>query len=115
MTWELYSAELYTSHLRKESKDFFNLHCHICKAALQAIKIAFIPLDARPQGACIWGIALLTQVVIETTAQVRLSLWAIKQYQSPNHTVSAHWFDLIKRGEEGAVVHWGNMSAPAAS
>lgn len=52
----------------------------------------------------------MNQAVIETTVCVRLSLWAIRQYQSSNHTASAHWFDLIQGGEEGAAVCWGNMS-----
>lgn len=58
-----------------------------------------------------WGIAWLNQVVTETTVWVGLRLWAIKQYQRPDHTVSAHWFDLFWGGGEAvAGVYWGNMS-----
>lgn len=69
------------------------LLCHFCGAAWQDVEAPLIPLDAGPWASRMRGIVLVNQAAIETTACVRPGLWAIRQYQSSNHTASARCFD----------------------
>lgn len=94
--------------VKKNDRLTHNLCCHIRKSCIASYKNYLHP--AHPWVAYIRGLFAVNQAVIETTVCVRLSLWAIRQYQSSNHTASAHWFDLIQGGKEGAAVCWGNMS-----